>query len=155
MWAVAAEALRFAAILAAFLGLGMVAWAGQGYLVAGPVALRFSPPAKPAQPLPYSALAPVAKPETTNTTPAAVEHHAAVTNAAPTVMAHQPEPVPVVVQTNLVVGVQADPDTVSPQMLLKYFNKSTNGASSTILTPFNFAPPTQPPASKATYSKAP
>jgi hypothetical protein len=48
-------------------------------------------------------------------------------------------------------------DVVSPQMLLKYFNKSTNGATTGVLAPFEFSPPQtgEPPSSKATYSHSP
>ena len=48
-----------------------------------------------------------------------------------------------------------EPDAVvSPEMLLKYFNRSTNGASMEILAPMNVIPTRlpEPPSSKATYS---
>ena len=46
---------------------------------------------------------------------------------------------------------------VSPQMLLKYFNRTTNGISSAVTAPMEFAPPTpaRPPSSTATYSTNP
>jgi hypothetical protein len=42
-------------------------------------------------------------------------------------------------------------------MLLRYFNRSTNGASSGVMAPVDFAPPPppKPPASTATYSTDP
>jgi hypothetical protein len=44
-------------------------------------------------------------------------------------------------------------DVISPQMLLKYFNKSTNGTGTGIIAPLDLtAPRAQPPSSKATYS---
>jgi len=45
---------------------------------------------------------------------------------------------------------------ISPQMLLKFFNKSTNGVSSSVIMPMDFQPPNPAPApSKATYSTGP
>jgi hypothetical protein len=45
---------------------------------------------------------------------------------------------------------------VSPQMLMQYFNRSTNGAAAGIMAPVNFAPPAAPsPSSTATYSADP
>jgi hypothetical protein len=43
---------------------------------------------------------------------------------------------------------------VSPQMLLKYFNKSTNGNTTGVIAPIQFSPPQSigAPSSTATYS---
>ncbi len=50
-------------------------------------------------------------------------------------------------------------EVVSPQMFLKYFNKGTNGNSTTVIAPLDFTPPkvAEPAASgsKATYSTGP
>jgi hypothetical protein len=45
-------------------------------------------------------------------------------------------------------------EVVSPQMLLKYFGKSTNGGAAGFSVPFEFIPPPPPelPSSKAEYS---
>jgi hypothetical protein len=42
-------------------------------------------------------------------------------------------------------------------MLLRYFNRSTNGTGAGILAPVDFAPPgaAKPPSSTATYSTNP
>jgi hypothetical protein len=52
----------------------------------------------------------------------------------------------------------SNPDeVVSPQMLLRYFNKSTNGASASVIAPMEFTPPPAAPApsSKASFSTSP
>lgn len=57
-------------------------------------------------------------------------------------------------QANVIVE-QPQPDgVVSPQMLLKYFNKSTNGNAAGVNAPLDFTPPrlAEPPSSKAEYS---
>ncbi len=62
------------------------------------------------------------------------------------------------VQTNEIGGTgDLTPDgVVSPQMLLKFFNKSTNGPSTTVIAPMDFRPPNPTPLpSKATYSTGP
>jgi hypothetical protein len=49
-------------------------------------------------------------------------------------------------------------EVVSPQMLLKYFNKSTNGSVTGVVMPVEFAAPqpsAAPPSSSATYSTTP
>ena len=64
-------------------------------------------------------------------------------------------------RTNEVSSVHVEPDrpeeVVSPQMLIKYFNKSTNGVTSSVILPADFTPPkpAEPPSSKATYSIGP
>ena len=46
---------------------------------------------------------------------------------------------------------------ISPQMLLKFFNRSTNGTAGGIIAPVDFAPPTvpKPPSGSAMYSTNP
>lgn len=48
-------------------------------------------------------------------------------------------------------------DVVSPQMLLKFFNKGTNGAATSVTVPLDFTPPrpAEPSNSKASYSTGP
>jgi hypothetical protein len=47
-------------------------------------------------------------------------------------------------------------DVVSPQMLLRYFSKSTNGTATSIVAPIQFTPPkTETPPSKATFTTSP
>jgi hypothetical protein len=48
-------------------------------------------------------------------------------------------------------------DVVSPQMLLQFFNKSTNGPANSVVAPIEFTPPKapEPPTSKGSYSTGP
>jgi hypothetical protein len=142
---------------AAIAGLAFGVSAAPGYLpVVGPVALRFRSAAQPAtnlvrMPLPPPDPPPVAQPAL----PAADSE--AKTNAPAVVPASAPA----------VSTVASNPDEgaippgsqplISPQMLLRYFNRSTNGVSSGIMAPVDFAPPPppKPPVSTATYSTDP
>jgi hypothetical protein len=142
---------------AAIAGLALGVSAAPGYLPAvGPVALRFRPAAQPAtnlvrMPLPPPDPPPAAPPAL----PAADSE--AKTNTPAVVPASAPA----------VSTVTGNPDEgaippgtqplISPQMLLRYFNRSTNGVSSGIMAPVDFAPPPppKPPASTATYSTDP
>jgi hypothetical protein len=64
-----------------------------------------------------------------------------------------PSPAPAATDMNADTGAPAPAEVVSPQMLLKYFNKSTNGASTGIIAPLDLsAPNPQPRPSQATYS---
>jgi hypothetical protein len=132
-------------------GLTALASTGPGYLAsAGPAPLRFFSPPPPA---PASADA------------ATSTNH--VQTAGPTQPEAMPQPIatpapavePVPAQTPPATDMNAateppEPaDVISPQMLLKYFNKSTNGTATGIIAPIDLsAPPAQPPSSKATYS---
>jgi hypothetical protein len=77
----------------------------------------------------------------------------------PAPVAPAPKAPPVITNVGSSAPELAHPeDVVSPQMLLKYFNKSTNGSSLGIVAPLNFTPPktAEPaPASSATYSTGP
>jgi len=137
-------------VLAGILAATGFAAAEPGYLPrVGPAPLRFRaempaathhfvlPPAEPepvaavASPVPFGPMPELPPPTET----------AAITNQA----------------TSAVPDAIPPEDIVSPQMLIKFFNKSTNGAPSSVITPYGFTPPrvSEPPASKATYSTGP
>jgi len=141
-----------AAALATFLCLEWVVSAGPGYLKnPGPAPLRFQPVPQPITVRPVLPPPPVETPETNS-----VAQTNAVETLAVTTMVSTTPAIELPVQTNLVIGVPTDEETVSPQMLLKYFNKSTNGPTTTIIAPFNFAPPrSSVPSSTATYTNTP
>jgi hypothetical protein len=140
------------------LGIAVCAWGDDsGYLrVVGPAPLRFRPAPHPIITLPPPA-------------PAAVEASPAPAipgggtpdfSVVPSLLPAPPLTAPVTVQaptatTNETIIEPARPeDVVSPQMLLKYFNKSTNGNTTGVIAPIQFSPP-QPigaPSSTATYS---
>jgi hypothetical protein len=144
-WAIAGAALS---------GLAMGVMATPGYLpVIGPVALRFRVAAPPATNLTEVNLPPP-EPEP----PAAV---VAATNPppAPVPVALAPKTnAPVVLTTPEPAGSPTASDPmVSPQMLLKFFNRGTNGPANSVIAPMEFAPPgvAKPPASSATYTTSP
>ncbi len=126
-----------------------------GYLrVVGPAPLRFR--AKPA-PL-------VTPPAPVETSPAPVVP-AVVTpdfSVVPNLLSIPTAPAPVITEaptattsdTNAVIEPARSEEVVSPQMLLKYFNKSTNGTTTGIIAPIQFSPaqPASAPSSTATYS---
>jgi hypothetical protein len=146
--------------LAAFFCLAIAVWAGPGYLsTVGPAPLRYLPPAKPLEkvtkrvaavtPPPVVPAAPVAQIEDTNL------FAAPDFLSAPTVTeAHSP---PKIEQTNLVTGATPDEGTVSTQMLLQYFNTSSNNSGAGVIVPLNVAmpPPVDTPPSRASYTNAP
>jgi hypothetical protein len=133
-----------ALIIAGWTGFFGSGRANLAYLPAvGPAPLRFQPDFKPVKhivatppPEPAQAAAPVA--------PA---------KAQPVAPTPAPEPTPVVVQPAAVVEPPKPDGVVSPQMLLKYFNRGTNADAATS-PPAGFTPPGQiePPSSKASYS---
>lgn len=147
----------FPAIFAICLSLAPFAWSGPGYLhTVGPVPLRFCPPLAPntnvtISPRPASSTEPVAQANdlfaVPNLLPSAEIPFAPAT----------PEQAPAVNQTNSAVDASRSEDMVSPQMLLKFFNKSTNGSVTGIVAPTELAAPrpTELPPSKATYSHLP
>lgn len=137
-------------------GLATRSMANVGYLPAvGPVELRFR---DPIQPITNMAQMPLPQPfvEKTNEPPPVemVEKAPAPvqTPAVPPPDTNPPVPPPVPVSA----PNPSDP-MISPQMLLKYFNRNTNGASTGMIAPMEFAPPTQaaPPSSTATYTISP
>ena len=150
-----------------------LAWTGPGYLATvGPAPLRFwSPPRiKPAPVVVNTNTSPAAVSASTET-PDPYDFLAAFGN--PTTV---PIPMPMLqVTTNVEMNAASQPpqqsgvlqpvasqpgalqpgDVVSPQMLLQYFNKNTNGAGAGIIAPLNLSAPhnnTPPPSSSATYS---
>ena len=143
---------------AVFAGFAYGVSASSGYLpTVGPVPIRFRAVAPPVTNLMKM---PLPAPES----PAPVAPAPAVVAPAPAV-----QPVPVVQvapKTNSVaVDTQPEPEPIYPnsqprvsaQMLLKYFNHSTNGPGTGIIAPLDFAPPaagTTPP-STATYTTDP
>jgi hypothetical protein len=146
------------------LALPALAWSGPGYLaIVGPAPLRFWSPshakygpvtastnsapsaAQTGTPDPYDIFnafgSPTYVPTPGPMQPVAPDVEMKAASANPQPVIGQPSTVP-------------PGDVVSPQMLLKYFNKNTNGTSTGIIAPLNMAPssnPTPPPSS-ATYS---
>jgi hypothetical protein len=142
---------RCAIIFACALAVASVAAAGSGYLACvGPAPLRFRE---------------VPPPVTNQVVLAVPDPEPVATIASPAPFGPMPELRPPSSEPPAITNEAASaiPDTtspeevVSPQMLLKYFNKSTNGASSSVVMPMGFTPPKspEPPASKATYSTGP
>ncbi|GEM_PF-1775612 len=130
-------------------------WAAPGYLPSvGPAPLRFRAPAPP------PSTNAVALPMPANPVP---DPAPLATNSAklPDVPASSSAPVPVVMaatnQPAAIGGSSVDEPIVSPQMLLKYFAKSTNGVTTGVIAPIGFTPPraTELPSSKASYSTTP
>jgi hypothetical protein len=148
---------HWAGVGAVFAGLAFGVSAAPGYLPAvGPVALRFRPAAQPATNLIVMPLPPPDSPSSAPdvlSTPAASSTPSAP--SAPALAAASSA------ATNATTGQEADPSAseprISPQMLLRYFGRSTNSAAGGILTPVDFAPPgaAGPPSSTATYSTDP
>jgi len=147
----------------AVMGLALGVSASPGYLpVVGPAPLRFRPAAQSVtnlvrMPLPPPDPPPATPPPTPLTPPAA-----AVTEAKTAPPAAAPSSAPVILApTNSPAGPDATPfgsePMISPQMLLKYFNRSTNGTVSGVIAPVDFAPPAvaRPVSSTATYSTNP
>ncbi len=138
------------------LAVPALAWSGPGYLATvGPAPLRFWSPVhvKPA-PVAVNTNTP---PAVAAQTPAPDPYDFLAAFGSPTSV---PVPAPMQpattnVDMNAASQTQAPQpgDVVSPQMLLKYFNKNTNGTGSGIIAPLNLSPannPTPPPSS-ATY----
>jgi len=131
------------------------ACASPGYLpVVGPAPLRFRPVLQPSRHVPAPPAASTTEP---NPIPEKTKIVEPVTAPATLLSAPAPEPPVAAGQTNAVVEPSRPEDVVSPQMLIKYFNKSTNGSSTMITAPIDFTPPRsgEPPSSKASYSTSP
>lgn len=149
--------LLFAVII--FLNAVAAASSGPGYLpVVGPPPLRFARRIQsptnhfvPPVPEPAAAVAPPPAPEKLAVLPAPAPHptDAALspTNAQPATAAPAQLPIE---------SPPPDGAVVSPQMLMRFFNKSTNGQTS-VVAPMEFNPPRPagPPPSTATYSTGP
>jgi hypothetical protein len=153
-------------VSAVLLCSAMLGQADRGYLVAsGPAPLRFLPAPEPPLRLAHEAAPePVEHPIQTNIV---VDHSNEIIHVAsplplftfPSYDPYYPQSQspPANIQTNSVPGVVQEGDVVSPQMLLKYFNRSSNGVSSSVFLPMNMpsAPPVQTGSSKAGYTNAP
>jgi hypothetical protein len=126
---------------------------GPGYLaLVGPAAFRFAPVARPCTnrfvlpaPVPVPVPAPVPLQIEKAPTPPLPAPAPAVTNQGAASDATQPP-----------VGSAPADGVVSPQMLLRFFNKSTNNPAS-VIAPLDFTPPKAAVAapSSATYSTGP
>ncbi len=116
----------------------------------GPAPFRFQP-----LPRPVTARPIVTPPATAPQTTAKANPSAISTNAPPPpAISNSVSPTAALAPTNeidLPASLPSD-EVVSPQMLLKYFNRSTNGTGTGIIAPLQL--PGQPPPlpSKATYS---
>ena len=154
---------HWAVVGAVFTGLVCGVWAAPGYLPAvGPAALRFRPAAPSGTNLVRMPLPPPDVPAVAPTT--LFTNAAAETEAKPAPTAAAPSSAPLIfTATNTPPQPEANPlgsePLISPQMLLKYFNRPTNGAGTGIIAPVDFAPPAPAPAhprsSTATYSTGP
>ena len=140
------------------LGLTLPAFgaSGPGYLATvGPAPLRFFSLPKPAPAPAPAATAPADAnlPEMPNPYDVINAFNSNVNARAsvPMPTTPQPEQTPNV-DMNAATQPPQPGDVVSPQMLLKYFNKSTNGTGTGIIAPMDLSnpQPTQPPSS-ATY----
>jgi hypothetical protein len=147
--------------------LPAVAWTGPGYLATvGPAPLRFWSPARP-QPAPVATNTPPPVVSAQTGTPDPYDYLAAFGSPTTVPMpqttsnvemnaASQPPQQPGALQpVASQPGALQPGDVVSPQMLLQYFNKNTNGTGAGIIAPVNLSAPhnnTPPPSSSATYS---
>jgi hypothetical protein len=139
--------------------------AGPQYLPAvGPPALRFQTPAPPPPANPV-ALPPLVVVEPRPTPLADPPPPAESTNAVAEPILFDPFAVPqvsepiVVPATNVTFAVQAEPETLVPQMFMRYFigGTGTNAAGVSIFSPVGFEPPLPivPPSSSATFQTVP
>ncbi len=142
----------FSLIVTALMGVLMSSWASTAYLPAvGPAPLRFRPAFRPitnsvVPPPPVPAQPPVPPP---------AEKTGRITLPIPAAPA--PASVPAAEETDAVAERPPSDGTVSPQMLLRFFNKSTNGVAAGGIAPLDFTPPrtAEPPSSKAEFSNPP
>ena len=129
--------------------------AAPGYLATvGPAPLRFrslitvvTPRSQPIVTVNQPPVATVV----TNESAATPAPHVTLDTNSPVIV--PPTPAAITNEVYMTPALRPD-DVISPQMLLRYFNRSTNGTSTTILAPLNVTPakPAEPPSSKATYS---
>ncbi len=154
---------HWAEVGAALLGLAFGVSANPGYLpVIGPAALRFRPAAPSVADLVRMPLPPPDPPPSTPRSAPSTPPAAVVTASKTAPPAAAPSSAPVLpAATNSPTGPDASPSgsepMISPQMLLKYFNRSTNGTVGGVIAPVDFAPPagSKPASSTATYSTQP
>jgi hypothetical protein len=140
-------------ILVSFLTVKAIAGSPLGgYLASvGPMPLRFSqvlPPATNAIVLPKEEVLPAFLP---------TEEPSHVDAPAPAAVVTQVDsaPAPTAQITSSAPELAHPEDVVSPQMLIKYFKKSTNGVSTSVTAPIDFTPPKAPDnsgGSSAAYS---
>ena len=139
--------------------------AGPQYLPAvGPPALRFASPAPP-PPASVVALPPLAVVEPSPPPLADPPPPAESTNAVAEPILIDPFAVPqitepvVVSATNVTFAVQAEPETLVPQMFMRYFigGSGTNAPGVSVFSPVGFVPPLPivPPSSSATFQTVP
>jgi hypothetical protein len=149
---------RFSVLPALSLGMASVFGSGDPcYLpVVGPAALRFQAAVMATTHPAILAPPEITEPESVLIRPETLNPLSTVTNE---VMAAAESPAPVIPYHPIPAEPSPPGEVISPQMLLKYFAKSTNGAGARVVgpMPMNFTPPppVQPPASKATYSTSP
>lgn len=158
-WVIVGAAFgSFAGGVLASSGIGRAGeqWNPGAYLTkVGPVPLRFlsaEPPATNFVRMPL----PAPKPPPA-VTPAASEDATPKKAAPPTPPAAAPQAASPPAPAEPTVAPPAADPMISPQMLMKFFNHSTNGSSSGILAPMDFAPPSsaKPASGSATYSTNP
>jgi hypothetical protein len=145
------------------LALPALAASGPGYLATvGPAPLRFWSPSRPKPAPVVTNTPPVTATPTEIVTPNPYDFLAAFNasqSATTRSNAENPgdNPAQPAEATNEMDSSTQPPqpgDVVSPQMLLKYFNKSTNGTGTGIIAPLDLSTPraTPAPSSSATYS---
>jgi len=143
---------RLCFAVAGILSAAALASADPGYLPrVGPASLRFRPAPQPATGhfvLPPLEVAP--EPPPVAVTPAAKPTAPAVTNSAATETTVISSEIPAAPEP-----ARAD-DVVSPQMLMRFFSKSTNGTATSVIAPIQFTPPkAETPPSKAAFTTGP
>jgi hypothetical protein len=145
--------LFFPLVVTGFMGIVLSSWANSTYLSSvGPSPFRYLPISTPstnrvASPTPAVVQLPVPPPVETVEKP-----------PLPAPPTPAPSPAPGSDQTQAVVESPQSDGVISPQILLKYFNKSTNGAAAAVSGPIDFSPPRvvlETPSSKAEYSTPP
>ena len=160
---------RSSGIVAILCGIGIAAFAlsaaaggpsasspSKAYLQRiGPAPLRFSEPKPPQVFFTNSAPAVVAKNESGPADADVPDFLAPPTSLTPVEIG---QAVTYTAKSAPVSQLSQPAEVVSPQMLLKYFNKSTNGSVTGVVMPVEFAAPqpsAAPPSSSATYSTTP
>jgi hypothetical protein len=138
---------HFPLIVIASMGVLISSWANTAYLPAvGPSPLRFRPVFMPntngvALPAPVPAQSAPSLP---------AEKKTSVSTTPP-----PPHPsAPTIDQTDAIAEPPRSDGEISPQMLLKYFNRSTNGNAAAVSAPLDFTPPrpVEAASSKAEYT---
>jgi hypothetical protein len=142
----------FFLVIAASMGICISNLVCGAYLPAvGPAPLRFRAPYKPNANTVTTPSPVVSQPAF----PAPTED--AEKTPAPALPPPVHEPAPAPIQTNAVVETPPSDGVISPAMLLKYFNRSTNGAAAGVGAPPHFTPAAgvEPQSSKVDSSTPP